>query len=89
MPYIKKEYRNEIYEAVDFTDPTAFGDAAHNAGELNYIITSILLEYIYKKGELYSIYNEVIGVLECAKLELYRRHIASYEDEKIKENGDL
>jgi hypothetical protein len=33
--------------------------------------------------------NEAIGVLECAKLELYRRVAAPYEDEKIAESGDV
>ena len=33
--------------------------------------------------------NAAIGVLECAKLELYRRVVAMYEDGKIKENGDV
>jgi len=31
----------------------------------------------------------VTGVLECAKLELYRRIAAPYEDTKIEENGDV
>jgi len=30
-----------------------------------------------------------VGVLECAKLELYRRIAAPYEDEKIVETGDV
>jgi hypothetical protein len=30
-----------------------------------------------------------MGVLESAKLELYRRKIAPYEDDKIAENGDV
>jgi hypothetical protein len=37
----------------------------------------------------YDNFNEVIGVLECMKLELYRRMIAPYEDTKCKENGDV
>ena len=28
-------------------------------------------------------------MLECAKLELYRRVAAPYEDEKIDQNGDV
>ena len=30
-----------------------------------------------------------MGALECAKLELYRRVAAPYEDVKIMENGDV
>lgn len=28
------------------------------------------------------------GALECTKLELYRRRVADYEDQKIADNGD-
>ena len=37
----------------------------------------------------YSEINSVIGVLECAKMELYRRIAAPYEDKKCEENGDV
>jgi hypothetical protein len=33
--------------------------------------------------------NKAIGVLECIKLEFYRRVAAPYEDLKIKEAGDV
>ena len=41
------------------------------------------------KAPNYALYNAVIGVLECAKMELYRRQISPYEDRKIAENGDV
>jgi len=44
---------------------------------------------IEKKGLSYSNVNEIIGALECIKLELYRRVAAPYEDLKIEENGDV
>ena len=37
----------------------------------------------------YADINELIGALECAKLEFYRRKAAPYEDKKAVENGDL
>ena len=40
-------------------------------------------------GERYAVYNELIGALECAKLELYRKRVAPYEEEKIAENGEV
>ena len=55
-------------------------------GETNYMITKILLQ---TKPKNYHDYNSLIGVLECVKLELYRRAVAAYEDKKIKENGDV
>jgi len=58
-------------------------------GDLNYLITKLCLTFVDNKGACYATYNEVIGALECAKLEMYRRAIAPYEDKKIKENGDV
>ena len=80
MPYINKEDRENIK---DFTkSPT-------NAGELNYLIHLILSNYVDDLGESYQTYNDIMGVLEGVKLELYRRRVAKYEDKKIKENGDI
>ena len=55
-------------------------------GELNYIITRILKE-VYPLR--YFNINRAIGVLECCKLEYYRRVAAPYEDTKIEQNGDV
>lgn len=79
MPYIKEEARQEL----------AIGRGAANAGELNFILTCVVLNYIDERGESYQAYNDAIGALEGAKLELYRRHVAPYENEKMKENGDV
>ena len=79
MPYIKKEDRTEATELWPNT-----------AGELNYAITMLCNAYIARNGGMsYAIGNEVVGVLECAKLELYRRKLAPYEDKKIAQNGDI
>ena len=58
-------------------------------GELNYIITEYLNRYLTSKGVSYATFNELVGVLECAKQELYRRVIAIYEDRKRLENGEI
>jgi len=61
-----------------------------DGGELNFAITSLIDTYLRGRGGVrYLHLNEVIGVLECAKLELYRRIAAPYEDRKIAENGDV
>lgn len=79
MPYITAEAKDEVRE----TGP-------RNAGELNYAITQQVLRYIDpNKGLSYRLLNEVVGVLECVKQELYRRMVAPYEDAKIAENGDV
>ncbi len=80
MPYIKPERRVRILE---------FKEPPQDAGELNFLISHIIWNYISLKREKYQHYNDVLGALEGAKLELYRRKIAPYEDEKIKENGDV
>jgi len=85
MPYINKENREKFFDALDKLYQTNI----ESSGDLNYIITSICHDYINDKGMNYKTLNEVIGVLECAKLELYRRKISPYEDKKIEQNGDV
>jgi len=80
MPYIDEVRRVKLLE---------FKDQPKNAGELNFLITNLITKYIFMKGEKYQHYNDVIGALEGAKLEIYRRKIAPYEDIKMKENGDV
>ena len=84
MPYISKSDRADMNQKIVYA-----GRSIDNPGELNYLITRLLDQYLYGKGKSYATLNEAIGVLECAKLELYRRIAAPYEDEKIKENGDV
>ena len=85
MPYITIKNRKQfdkILDEVKSAYPT-------NAGELNYLITSICKICLDNSRRKYQNYNDVLGALEGVKLELYRRYIAEYEDEKIKENGDV
>lgn len=64
-------------------------DTPRNAGELNYIFTRTLMDYLKEKGLCYQRINDVIGALEGAKAEFYRRVVVPYEDKKIQENGDV
>jgi broad-specificity NMP kinase len=66
-----------------------YGGSPENAGELNYLLTMTVSDYLFAKKHSYQTFNDVIGVLECMKQELYRRLIGPYEDTKIKENGDV
>ncbi len=79
MPYIDQEAREAL----------AVGAPARTAGELNYVITRLILEYLEMKGRSYSTMNEIMGVLSACGLEFYRRVVVDYEREKIKENGDV
>jgi len=60
-----------------------------NAGELNYLITLLINDYITDHGLRYSKINDIIGALEGAKAEFQRRIVGPYEDKKIEENGDV
>lgn len=56
-------------------------------GELNYMLTCIVWEWIQTHGANYQAYARAIGAFECAKLELVRLKLSSYEDIKIAEHG--
>ena len=85
MPYIKKENREKIDSLL-----VPIKDAKiTNCGDLNYVITSIIHNYIENTKLDYTNLNNVIGVLECAKQEYYFRIVRNYEDLKIMENGDI
>ncbi len=79
MPYINKQRRIDLAQGV----------APTTVGELNFKITSICHDYLRDLGLNYSNLNGVIGVLECAKLELYRQVAAPYESKKKRLNGNI
>lgn len=85
MPYIEQAVK-KVFDRVLNTIETEANPAS--PGALNYLITKIVLLYLGDNPS-YNDYNDITGVLECAKLEFYRRAISSYEDKKIKENGDV
>lgn len=100
MPYIDPQRRPEIFEesspeyeqGVETYPATAYTMVSkiETVGELNYAITEMINWYLAEVTDsLYADYNAIVGVLECAKLEFYRRAVAKYEDEKIMENGDV
>ncbi len=87
MPYIKPEERDTL--VVQYNNTMDLGSMfPDNPGELNYVITMLIKNYFDYKPCYQSI-NDVVGALEGAKLEFYRRVAATYEDLKIKENGDV
>lgn len=81
MPYIEnKRHRAMLDKMIDdykilLTDP----------GYLNYVLHK-LAKISCKK---YQHYRNFLGELEAAKLEIYRRQTAPYEDYKKDENGDV
>jgi len=79
MPYIDQAIRASLED----------GRGPTKVGELNYLVTRLLDSYLMTNGLSYTQINAVIGVLECAKMELYRRIAAPYEDKKSREAGDV
>lgn len=79
MPYLDHKDRDRL-EA---------GNPMRGPGDFNYLVTLLVKRYARDMGESYQTYNDILGALEGAKLELYRRKISGYEDRKISENGDV
>lgn len=97
MPYIINEKRKQVDAQLGHLIDAVVEASENNVqvlpGILNYCITKMLKATYFmvtRKTKLsYADHNSVVGVLECAKQEFYRRSTAPYEDEKIVENGDV
>jgi len=87
LPYIKvgnrSKYNKVLKELLEILKSLPPDEVD---GELNYVVTRILKE-VYPLR--YFHINKAMGVLECIKLEYYRRVAAPYEDKKIQESGDV
>lgn len=89
MPYIDKARRADI-------DPllTSVLEAVQHMtdGEMNYVLTKLVMAHTTHGGEIaprYADYEAAIGLVECVKLELYRKAVAIYEDAQAKKNGEV
>lgn len=90
MPYIKQEFRDELTPLIDalsqkIKEINDKNPAQTRDGLLNFALTEIMNQTF--PDARYTDFNEIIGFLECCKLEYYRKKIAPYEDIKEKENG--
>ena len=83
MPYITKSNRKTIDECIDTYYPFIKPD-----GRLNYFLAKLFLKF-RRQGMSYKTAKEFIGELEMAKIEIYRRWIVPYENDKQYENGDV
>lgn len=88
MPYIP-ELRRREWDAALTAAAQVHAATFVGPGQMNYLITALLNQYLCSSLVGYDALNEVIGILECAKQEFYRRVIAGYEDVKRTENGDV
>ena len=78
MPYINEKTKWELQNRYAMTP-----------GELNYQITKLLCRYIRKQGLNYQSINDVLGAVDGASKEFYRRVAVPYENTKMAENGDV
>lgn len=80
MPYLNPANRRALTQGEN--DP-------ETPGELNFAITLELIAYMDRMGLSYETINDILGALEGAKLEFYRRVAVPFEETKIAINGDL
>lgn len=85
MPYISQESKEKVDRGLVALGLSEF----ECAGDLNYAIHQLIAKYIDQNNSSYQTYNDIVGVLDCAKMEIYRRLVAKYEDNKVEENGDV
>jgi len=86
MPYVTPEIREVLEESVNLSD---LGAGAAEPGELNYVITRVVLGYMKQHGLCYDTINDIVGVLHSVCDEFQRRVVGPYEDVKILQNGDV
>ncbi len=79
MPYIDFDTRGKIATTI----PEGL-----TPGCINFLICDLVDQWIGPAPN-YERLNAAIGIMECAKLELYRRVAVPYEDKKILQNGDV
>lgn len=86
MPYIPdKGEREEIDNIVGL-----YAYHLKCDGHLNYFLAKLFLKLMKVNGGIrYNKAKEFIGELEMAKLEIYRKWIGKYEDEKEATNGSI
>ena len=87
MPYIKQEDRNLYDYQIEMIN-TQLHSEDWPPGAVNYVITSIIADWFREQRSYKTICN-IMGTLKCVASEFYRRKAVPYEEEKIKENGDV
>ena len=85
MPYIRLEAREYFSKLLKVLSHIAIS----NPGELNFLITELVNQYHVNHAKNYQVINDVVGALEGAKLEYYRRIASPYENVKVTINGDV
>ena len=84
MPYILPEKRNNLNPLV-----ADLGGRIEDVGQLNYVITRLIMAQLDKQIISYVVLNGLVGVLDSVKTEFNRRVVAPYEDQAKERNGDI
>lgn len=88
MPYIKQEERTKLIPAI-LQLHTDLSINENKKGNLNYAITKLIHLHLEKVGKRYDTLSDITGVLHDVVTEWDRKVVAIYEEEKIKQNGDI
>jgi hypothetical protein len=89
MPYLTQDAREKLDSHINDILEVLLESNVSIPGGLNYAICRVADGVITAKGESYSQYNNLLGSVEAAKLEIYRRMVAPYEDAKSYQNGEV
>jgi hypothetical protein len=91
MPYLLKQDKDNIDNqgGIDIYEKFASMTPQEVAGAINYLNFKIIKTWITKNGKKYWVFALFTGTLICCILEVYRRLVAPYEDEKIQSSGDV
>lgn len=82
MPYIESENdRFDLDEVIDL-----YSELLKKKGNLNYFLCRLFLEMDKMS---YEHTRNFFGEVDCALREIYRRWVIPYEEEKMKEHGDV
>jgi len=83
MPYIRKEERESpIIKPIEGVCPAS-------AGQLGYCIAKLIDNFLVYQTHSFETFAKVKGTLELVLDDWQRRFVNGYEDEKLKENGDV
>lgn len=79
MPYVTEDRKIDIED----------GSSMKSAGDLNYVLTTVVVDYLLSNGLSYETLAEITAALDDCKDEFKRRVQVPYEKRKIRENGDV
>ena len=85
MPYISLDDRERLMiRGLEGAEPVV-----RKAGELNFLLTSVIVSFLAESEITYERINTAVGALECAKHELLRRICDPYESFKMTPETDV